>query len=128
MIVIKVKDKEYEIEFGYRSLVKGGLIDKLAEFENEKSISKTLALIADLLLAGLIKHNAEFDYRTDDEKAEKLDKVYDLMDSLDAEDEGTDVFELYTAMSEELMKVGFLHKLTEGQKETEKPTAKKAKK
>lgn len=131
MMTFEVNGTEYKVQFGYRSLVKDNLIDKIANYKEDDNtrITGTLGLIAELLLAGLQKYHHEFRYETPKEKAEKLDMVYDLMDDVDAEG-NTDVFELNAKISEELMKSGFLSRLMKEAEEepTEQPKPKKTKK
>lgn len=128
MMNFEVNGKEYKVHFGYGSLVKDNLIDRIANYKDEDAskIAGTIGMIAELLLAGLQKYHKEFCYDTPKEKAEKLDMVYDLMDEIDAEGK-TDVFELNGKITEELMKSGFLSRLMKTAEE-EQPTTAKAKK
>lgn len=123
MMIFEANGKKYKVEFGYRALVKDNLIDKLANFSDNKDtrMSDTLNMIAELLLAGLQKNHAEFRYDTPDEKIEKLDEIYDLMDTIDAEGK-IDVFDLNGKISEELMHTGFLSRMMKTAEEPEKVT------
>ena len=123
MMIFEANGKKYKVEFGYRALVKDGLIDRLANFKDNKEsmLTDTLNMIAELLLAGLQKNHAEFRYDTPDEKIEKLDEIYDLMDTIDVEGK-IDVFDLNGKISEELMNTGFLSRMAKAANEPEKVT------
>lgn len=126
MFSVKIDGKEYKIKFGYRVLCKTDLIDKVINISKEKGgnhvFQSMISTIAELLLAGLQKeHKEEFGWETDSEKEESLDKVFELMDKY--EDESTeekpqDCYDLFEKLSDELLKNGFLSKITQSQKET----------
>lgn len=128
MITFSVSGKEYKVKFGYKVLAKENLFKKIIEATNQENgveFEKIISMVPELLLAGLQKyHKNEFGYITDKEREEKLEIIYDLLDSY--EDEGTkdnphSGYDLYNEMQEELMKNGFLSgimKTTEKQSET----------
>ena len=121
MLVKKIKENEYKIQFGYGVLGKTNLIDKVVSAtvaqENELiPIRNMISVMAELLLAGLQKHHfREFGYMTDSEKSKKMDAVYDLLDQYEAEsteDNPQDGFMLWQELQDELEKNGFLSKAT----------------
>lgn len=121
MFSFKVEDKEYKVRFGYRVLCKTNLIDRVVNITQQKdeehAFQNMMATVAELLLAGLQKsHRDEFGYETDSEKEDALDKIYDMLDTY--EDESTeenpqDGYTMFEKLQEELMKNGFLSKITE---------------
>lgn len=125
---LKLRDKEYEIKFGYRATVESGLLNQLAQMSNMKdgetnvmeSAEKMMMWLPEFVLVGLQKfHKEEFGCNWSDKKdrEEKTDKVFDMLDDyFDKED--SDFMKLFADLQEELMKNGFLSKMF--QKEQEK--------
>ena len=116
MVIIKVKDKEYKIRFGYKVLCDTDVIDnvvKITSVENP-SVKDVMEVISNLLLAGLQKyHSNEFGYDKVGIDVAKQ-RVYDLMD--DYEDEGTeenpqDCYELFTKIQTDLFETGFFKRV-----------------
>lgn len=128
MVTFKVKDKEYKIVFGYRSLLKTDVLDRIQN-SNKEGLKGAISLLPELLLIGLQKrHKDEFGWETDEEKEAALDKVYDLLDEY--EDESTeenpqDGFTLLQKMNDELGKNGFLSRIMKIAEEAEKQNATK---
>lgn len=121
MFSFKVRDKEYKVRFGYRVLCRTNLIDRVVNITRQKdeehAFQNMISTVAELLLAGLQKsHRDEFGYETDAEKDAALERIYDMLDAY--EDESTeespqDGFAMFEKLQEELMKNGFLSKITE---------------
>lgn len=121
MFSFNVSGKEYKVRFGYRVLCKTNLIDRVVNITRQKdeehAFQNMMVTVAELLLAGLQKsHRNEFGYETDSEKEEVLDKVYDMLDTY--EDESTeenpqDGYTMFENLQNELMKNGFLSRITE---------------
>lgn len=125
MYIFKVKDKEYQVRYGYRVLCKTDLIDRISgmgnEADNKNKMQEMIGLVAELLLAGLQRyHKNEFGYTSPDTKEKAMEKIYDLMD--DYEDESTDDepkngFQLFMDLQDELKANGFLSGMIQKAKE-----------
>ena len=132
MMVLKVKDNEYKVKFGYNSFCDTDLMDRTtdllkllqgAEVEDDKDVAglgiikEMFLCVRDLLFVGFQKYNA---VETVQEIGEIID---DYHDEATVEDE-RGILDLFTALSEELMNEGFLGevltKLAETPEETEK--------
>lgn len=130
---IKIGNSEYIVTYRYRTLAKTDILDRvqMAMTEESGSIRNLIALTAELLLLGLQKyHKDKFGFTTDNEKEEKLDAVYDLMDEIDNSTQDGNTYVLFQQLIEELTNNGFLSgavlamaSVTETQ---EKPEQKKA--
>lgn len=117
---LKIKEKEYNIKFGFKAVAKGKLLKKLAEMETvtegEDTIDKigsVMELLPELLLAGMqANHSDEFscDFDNADDKAKCLDEMYDLLDSY-FEGEDADFMVLFDELQKELLDNGFLAKM-----------------
>ena len=131
MYAFKVNGNTYKIRFGYGVLYKSDLMDRVinatsgTEGAPAESIKNLIGLTGELLLAGLQKHHKDqFSYDTEEERAEKLAAVCDLID--DYEDEHTDEdgkrdkdgFTLFTDLQEELSNNGFLSRVSEQAQKT----------
>lgn len=120
MFLFEVGGKKYKVRFGYRVLSKTNLIDKVINITNQKdsehAFQNMISTVSELLLAGLQKsHSDEFGYESDNEKKEKMEKIYDLLDQY--EDEGTkenqqNGYTMFENLQEELMRNGFLSQLS----------------
>lgn len=118
-MILNIEGKEYQIRFAYIPTVKGKLINKIMELENNvkgnelEAISGVLELIPEMLLIGLQKfHKDEFgyDYDTEEGKSEAMSKVYEIVDDYFDGDEA-DLGELYQELQDEMMNNGFLKSL-----------------
>ena len=124
MVVLKVGDKEYKLKYGYRVLAQTNLLDRVSEIgqvhDGVNPLREMLEILGELVLVGMQKNHKDdfgFDLESESEKADKLEKVYDLLDQY--EDESTeenpqDGFELFGKLQEELEKNGFLSGVTKG--------------
>lgn len=121
MMVLKVKDKEYKVKFGYNSFCDTDLMDRTrdllkifqgAEVEDDKDVSGTgkikelFVCVRDLLFVGFKKFNP---VETVQEVGEILDDYHD--EAQDGEKRG--ILDLFTQLTEELMNEGFLSDLME---------------
>ena len=121
MMVLKVKDKEYKVKFGYNSFCDTDLMDRTrdllkifqgAEVEDDKDVSGTgkikelFVCVRDLLFVGFKKFNP---VGTVQEVGEILDDYHD--EAQDGEKRG--ILDLFTQLTEELMNEGFLSDLME---------------
>ena len=116
MMILKVKDKEYKVKFGYNSFCDTDLMDRTsdllkifqnAEVEDDKDVTgmgkikELFSCVRDLLYVGFKKNNP----------VETVQEVGDILD--DYHDEATEedkrgILDLFTKLTEELMSEGFL--------------------
>jgi hypothetical protein len=125
---IKIGDETYTIKYGYRTLCKTNALDRLQEVQEfSKGVSeqtaigklkKFLEVTADLFLVGAQKYHEEFRFETEDEREEKLDMVYDLLDQLADDDDGAEnaedkygIMDLFADLTNELADRGFLSQI-----------------
>ena len=132
MTKIEICGKEYKIYFGYKATVQNGIIKKLVKMseiaDQMEAVEETLNVLPELLLVGLQKFHAKefgFTYGDEADKDQKVDKVFNLLDSyFDTED--SDIMKLYNALQNELMENGFLSKLFREEQKAEAESAKRA--
>lgn len=123
MMILKVKGKEYKVKFGFNSFCDTDLLERTGDLlkvfqdqnvENDNDVTnigkiKDLFIcVRQLLYFGFMKYNPVAD----------VQKVGDILD--DYHDEATEentnsIMELFTKLTEELMKEGFLGDLTKAQ-------------
>lgn len=126
MKVIEIKGKKYNLKFGYRSLYKTGILKKLQgaqDIFSKKSkdgpfekVEKLMDVTAEAFLIGLQKyHKEEFGYTTDEEKDYMIDKVCDLFDDMEENDDELGILEIFAMINDELVEQGFLGKLVKTQ-------------
>lgn len=126
MMVLKVKDKEYKVKFGYNSFCDTDLMDRTsdllkifqgADVEDDKDVTgmgkikELFSCVRDLLYVGFRKNNP----------VETVQEVGDILD--DYHDEATEedkrgILDLFTQLTEELMREGFLGDLMEQMAQT----------
>lgn len=124
MMKIKVKDKEYTIQFAYIPTVKSRLLSRFAKMavgmkngaeNNLEQIEDMLLFLPDVVLIGLQKfHSDEFGYNldTNDGYEEAKEKAFSLVgDYVDTGD--VDVTDFFTDLQEEMTSNGFLKKMFE---------------
>lgn len=123
MMILKIKDKEYNIEYGFEATIRTKIISKVAKLQNtpeKKKIDLTdilekmedvIAVLPELLLVGLQKHHKEykFDYDNEETKKAKIEEMYALIEDYTSEDR--DVYELFGELQDEMLKNGFLKKV-----------------
>lgn len=121
MMTLKVKEKEYKVKFGYNSFCDTDLMDRTsdllkifqgADVEDDKDVTgmgkikELFSCVRDLLYVGFKKNNP----------VETVQEVGDILD--DYHDEATEedkrgILDLFTQLTEELMREGFLADLME---------------
>lgn len=119
MMVLKVKDKEYRVKFGYNSFCDTDLMERTNDLirlihaedaENDRDVTgmgkikDLFTCVRDLLFVGFKKYNP----------VESTQEIGDILD--DYHDEGTEedkrgILDLFVKLSEELMAEGFLGEL-----------------
>ena len=135
MMVLKVKDNEYKVKFGYNSFCDTDLMDRTtdllkllqgAEVEDDKDVAglgmikEMFLCVRDLLFVGFQKYNP---VESKQEIGEILDDYHD--EAPDGEKRG--ILDLFTNLSEELMNEGFLGEVLEAFAENQEETEKKPK-
>ena len=128
MMVLKVKDKEYKVKFGYNSFCDTDLMDRTSDLlaifqgagvEDDKDVTgmgkikELFSCVRDLLFVGFKKFNP---VETVQEIGEILDDYHD--EATNGEKRG--ILDLFTSLTEELMNEGFLGDLMEQMTEVEK--------
>lgn len=127
MMVLKVKEKEYKVKFGYNSFCDTDLMERTEDLlklfqstgaDDDKDVAglgkvKELFLcVRDLLFVGFKKFNP----------VETVQEVGDIIDDYHdeaPEEEKRGVMDIFTKLSEELMNAGFLGEILNDQTETE---------
>ena len=119
MMVLKVKDKEYKVKFGYNSFCDTDLMERTNDLirlihaedaENDRDVTgmgkikDLFTCVRDLLFVGFKKYNP----------VESAQEIGDILD--DYHDEGTEedrrgILDLFVKLSDELMAEGFLGEL-----------------
>lgn len=115
MFVLKIKEKEYKVKFGYNSFCDTDLMERTttllkifqgAEVEDDRDVSAAgkikdlFTCVRDLLFVGFEKYNP----------VENLKQIGDLLDDYhdEAKEEKRGILDLFTKLTEELMNEGFL--------------------
>ena len=126
MMVLNVKGKEYKVKFGYNSFCDTDLMDRTsdllkifqgADVEDDKDVTgmgkikELFSCVRDLLYVGFKKNNP----------VETVQEIGDILD--DYHDEATEddkrgILDLFTQLTEELMREGFLGDLMEQMAQT----------
>jgi hypothetical protein len=118
MYIFKIHGNEYKVRYGYRTVCENDILDRVMNIGNSEDgtakglINNLVMTTAELLLVGLQKyHSDKFGYKSDKEKAEKINLLLDWLD--DYEDESTEDHEqdaatLLKDLQGELEKNGFL--------------------
>ena len=121
MMVLKVKEKEYRVKFGYNSFCDTDLMDRTSDLlkifqgagvEDDKDVTgmgkikELFSCVRDLLFVGFKKFNP---VEAVQEIGEILDDYHD--EAPDGEKRG--IIDLFTQLTEELMNEGFLGDLME---------------
>ena len=133
-MVLNVKDKEYNIKFGYKPTLKERIISKVVKLgdvtgENDEvdmeKVEDLLLFLPELLLVGLqVNHNDfRYDYDTKEGKDKQLAKAFDIVEEY-MSSEDANVMQLFNQLQEALTQDGFLASLF--RQETSKQKKQKA--
>lgn len=127
MMVLKVKEKEYKVKFGYNSFCDTDLMERTEDllklFQSTGAdddtdvaglgkVRELFLCVRDLLFVGFKKFNP----------VETVQEVGDIIDDYHdeaPEKEKRGVMDIFTKLSEELMNAGFLGEILNDQTETE---------
>lgn len=121
MMILKVKENEYKVKFGYNSFCDTDLLDRTSDLlnlfngagaEDDKDVTgmgkikDLFVCVRDLLFVGFKKYNP----------VETVQEIGEILD--DYHDEGTEedkrgILDLFTKLTEELMNEGFFSDLME---------------
>lgn len=127
MMVLKVKEKEYKVKFGYNSFCDTDLMDRTtnllkifqgAEVADDRDVfglrkvKDLFNFVRDLLFVGFQKHNPV-------ENVQEIGNILDDYREESTEEDKRGLLELFTLLTEELMNEGFLSDLMEGLKNAE---------
>ena len=130
MMVLKVKDKEYKVKFGYNSFCDTDLMDRTtdllklfqgAEIEDDKDvigmgkIKELFSCVRDLLFVGFQKFNPV-------DNKQQIGNILDDYHDDAPEGEKRGILDLFTQLTEELMNEGFLGEFLEDIAETQENT------
>lgn len=127
MKILKIKGKEYNLKFGYKSFRKSGILKEVVtvqkKLENSEegqdkdieSLEEVLNLTSKLVLAALQKNHEEFraDYENPESVRKCTDKVDDLLDNYMDEEDSLPIIDLFHSLVDELFNNGFLSKKSE---------------
>ena len=121
MMVLKVKDKEYKVKFGYNSFCDTDLMERTsdllnlfsgADVEYDKDVTgmgkikELFSCVRDLLFVGFKKFNPV-------ETVQEVGEILDDYNDEATEDDKRGIFDLFTKLTGELMNEGFLQDLME---------------
>lgn len=117
-MIIKIKDKEYKIKFGYKPTLKERIISKVVRFSNitnENDLEKIedlLLFLPELILVGLQVNHEDFRYNIDtgEGKEEQLEKSFNLIEEY-LEEDNADILDLFVRLQEALTEDSFLSAL-----------------
>ena len=121
MMVLKVKDNEYRVKFGYNSFCDTDLMERTsdllnlfsgADVEDDKDVTgmgkikELFSCVRDLLFVGFKKFNPV-------ETVQEVGEILDDYNDEATEDDKRGILDLFTKLTEELMNEGFLQDLME---------------
>jgi hypothetical protein len=133
-MILKIRDKEYDIKYGYRPTLKSNLLSELfkqaTHSDNEQTdfstVEEMLLYVPKELLVGLqVNHKDEFGYNYDTNEGyeEKLAKAEELV-SIFCDEQDGDIIDLKNQLETEMMSNGFLKSLFEKMQEQAKKASK----
>lgn len=117
-MIIKIKNKEYKIKFGYKPTLKERIISKVVRFSNitnENDLEKIedlLLFLPELILVGLQVNHEDFRYNIDtgEGKEKQLEKSFNLIEEY-LEEDNADILDLFVRLQEALTEDSFLSAL-----------------
>lgn len=132
MMLLKVKDREYKVKFGYNSFCDTDLLDRTSDLlrifqgagvENDKDVAgmgqikQLFTCVRELLFVGFEKYNPV-------ECIQEIGNILDDYHDEATEEEAHGIVDLFTMLTEELMSEGFLADLMTQLANAEKKTPK----
>ena len=126
MMVLKVKDNEYKVKFGYNSFCDTDLMERTsdllnlfngADVEDDKDVTgmgkikELFSCVRDLLFVGFKKFNPV-------ETVQEVGEILDDYNDEATEDDKRGILDLFTKLTEEVMSEGFLGDLMEQMEKT----------
>lgn len=121
MMVLKVKEKEYRVKFGYNSFCDTDLMERTSDLldlfsaskvENDKDVTgmgkikELFSCVRDLLFVGFKKYNPV-------ETVQEIGEILDDYNEEATEEDKRGIIDLFTKLTGELMNEGFLQDLME---------------
>ena len=134
-MVLKVKENEYKVKFGYNSFCDTDLMERTsdllnlfngADVEDDKDVTgmgkikELFSCVRDLLFVGFKKFNPV-------ETVQEIGEILDDYNDEATEDDKRGILDLFTKLTEELMSEGFLGEVLEAFAENQEETEKKPK-
>ena len=134
-MVLKVKENEYKVKFGYNSFCDTDLMERTsdllnlfngADVEDDKDVTgmgkikELFSCARDLLFVGFKKFNPV-------ETVQEIGEILDDYNDEATEDDKRGILDLFTKLTEELMSEGFLGEVLEAFAENQEETEKKPK-
>ena len=128
MMVLKVKDNEYKVKFGYNSFCDTDLMERTSDLLNlfngadvadDKDVTgmgkikELFSCVRDLMFVGFKKFNPV-------ETVQEIGEILDDYNDEATEDDKRGILDLFTKLTEELMSEGFLGDLMEQMTKVEK--------
>ena len=128
MMVLKVKDNEYKVKFGYNSFCDTDLMERTSDLLNlfngadvadDKDVTgmgkikELFSCVRDLMFVGFKKFNPV-------ETVQEVGEILDDYNDEAKEDDKRGILNLFTKLTEELMSEGFLGDLMEQMTKVEK--------
>lgn len=115
-MVLKTSEKDLTIKYGFEATLKTKLLSRMAKKEKSKEdgmeyTEELLLFLPEVLLVGLQKYHSDeygFDYESGDGKEEQIVKMFTLIEDYFDNNEDADAISLYNALSNEMLKNGFL--------------------
>lgn len=132
MMLLKVKDREYKVKFGYNSFCDTDLLDRTSDLlrifqgagvENDKDVAgmgqikQLFTCVRELLFVGFEKYNPV-------ECIQEIGNILDDYHDEATEEEAHGIVDLFTMLTEELMSEGFLGDLMTQMAKAEKKAPK----
>lgn len=120
-MVLKVKEKEYRVKFGYNSFCDTDLMERTSDLldlfsaskvENDKDVTgmgkikELFSCVRDLLFVGFKKYNPV-------ETVQEIGEILDDYNEEATEEDKRGIIDLFTKLTGELMNEGFLQDLME---------------
>ena len=121
MTILKIGDKEYNIQFGYKATADSGIIKDLMKLDDSKNdmeaVDAIIGILPKMLLVGLQKnHKDEFSCDLKNiTGSEAEEKTCNLLDDY-FESDDSDTNGIFQILQGELVENGFLSKLLNQQK------------
>lgn len=126
---VKLGNKEYTIQFGFKPTLQSKLIVDVVKAESATgeeidAVQDMLMMLPKMLLVGLqVHHNDEFGYDSEKKYNERLEKVFDLVaEKIDSGE--INCIELISQLEKELEENSFLAQMMEAERKKQRASKK----